>query len=168
MIVAKKHRAIGLSTIATLAVLSIFAGLLVWNKQPTTIMQSEATTASQPIGLRSMGDTDATIPSNILQQLEMRFQEIHPTMGEADVLETLRLDTYSKYLADHHRFQMDGGGHNHKFYVLPDGYRLEFKDWLGHGTECILQFPGNPNAKTARISERVSDMAGFYEYLNSF
>jgi len=166
MMMVTKHRTIVFATITALAVLSMFAWLFVWNKQTTAIVQPEVTTATQPIGSGQLPNSTA-IPSSILQQLELRFQEIQPTMGEADVLETLRLDTCSKYLANHHSFQMGGGGYNHKIYVLnPDGHVLEFRDFMGNFPACILHLPGNRNVKTAEIGELVSDMAGFFEYMN--
>ncbi len=91
MMMATKHRPIVFTTITALVVLSfLFAWLFVWNKQATAIVQPEVTTATQPIGSGQLPDRGAAIPSSILQNLECRFQEIQPTMGEADVLETLR------------------------------------------------------------------------------
>ena len=108
---------------------------------------------------------DAVLPDRVLGKLEVRFDQLQPAMDESEVLQTLRLHRYKKYLASNHSFMMTGGGHNLKVYVLsPEGHRLEFRDFMGNSPCCILHLPGRPEAKSAPIGQLVSQMSGFMNF----
>lgn len=112
-------------------------------------------------------EVGSTIPRDILSALELRFKEIQPTMCELAVLEALDLNEYKTYLSDHYTFQMTGGGSNHKIFGLgSSGHQLEFRDFMGNFPECILHLPEKRDAMAVEIGERVSEMAGFHQYLN--
>ena len=48
----------------------------------------------------------------------------------------------------------------------PKGIDLEFRDFMGNFPECLLHLPGAAAPKTIGISETVSEMPGFHEFLN--
>ena len=105
-------------------------------------------------------------PISVLTKLPQRFKNIKPDMGEADVFKMLGLDQYSDYLSMCYKFQMGGGGSNHKTYLLPGGQQLEFRDWMGNNPECLLYVPGMSESISAKIGEQVTNMAGFHEFIN--
>ncbi|MGI9516763.1 MAG: hypothetical protein ACR2NP_06955 [Pirellulaceae bacterium] len=152
-------RVLVLSATMTLAVVAVFALSFIRAKHESP--------AFQPIiALANEHDEHSETPKLSLKEIEFRFQNIQPTMGEADVLETLGLDNFSKYLALHQDFMFSGSGTYHKTYTLgKGGHRLEFRQFFGT-TDCILHLPKKENAMTTRIGQNVCDMAGFNEHMN--
>ena len=108
-----------------------------------------------------------SLPKQVVEKLEKRFDGMQNPIGESDVLKALKLDLYPEYLQDNFEFMMGGGGCDHKIYTLsPEGHRLEFRDFMGNFPECLLHLPGAAAPKTIGISETVSEMPGFHEFLN--
>ena len=107
-----------------------------------------------------------SLPKDVLEKLEKRFDQMQNPLGESDVLKSLQLDKHPEYLQNNFEFMMGGGGYNHKMYTLsPEGHRLEFRDFMGNIPECILHLPA-AKPKTIGINETVSEMPGYYKFLN--
>ena len=77
-----------------------------------------------------------SLPKQVVEKLEKRFDGMQNPIGESDVLKALKLDLYPEYLQDNFEFMMGGGGCDHKIYTLsPEGHRLGVSRFYG-------EFPG--------------------------
>jgi hypothetical protein len=141
--------------------------LFIPRDQPTVVLPGGASVADRNDLSAAASELEKPIPQRVLWELELRFEEIRPTMGEKEVLKTLRLDNYPKYLSEHHKFIYGGGGTNRKIYILSDsGHELEFRDFMGARAECILHLPEKGKAMETKIGQPVSLMDGWHEFMN--
>lgn len=146
----------------------LFGWIYLHNRRPVVTTQLLPAREQENID-DSAGESlqPTNIPSGVLDSLEARFLDIQPTMQEDDVLTTLGLERFKYFLKNNCRFQMDGAGGNHKTYALDEsGHELEFYDFLGINPTCILHAPGKRTVASAKIGQRIAEMAGFDKYLN--